>query len=333
MYEENTIKSISLTGPVGNAIERTKTVLFSPFDLSKWFTIGFCAWLATLGEGGSSYNGNWGGGNTGGHDGNIDFQGIVNYIHANLIWIIPVGLGVLVILLTIGLVVSWLRCRGKFMFLYNVAQNKAEVIIPWRDYAAEANSLFVFKIALGLIGLVSLIPLAAGWYAVVMPLIRSERLVIASIGAIIALSVVSLIYIITLTVITKFTDYFVIPTMYLNRVKCFEAWKQFGALLKNNIGSFILFLLFMIVLSIATSTLVILGILGTCCIACCFLAIPFIGTVIMLPILVFMRSYTAYYLAQYGRQWDVFAPPSGPAPVTVEATPIDPDAFFRGQQQ
>ncbi len=302
MYEENTIKNISVTDPVGKAIERTKTILFSPFDLSKWFTIGFCAWLATLGEGGSSYNGNWGGGNTGGHDGNIDFQGIVNYIHANLIWIIPVGLGVLVILLTIGLVLSWLRCRGKFMFLYNVAQNKAEVIIPWKDYAAEGNSLFVFKIVLGLISFACFIPLAAGWFAAVVPLIRSEKLIVASIGIIIVLFVVTLIYIIAMLVIVKFTDYFVIPTMYLNRVKCFEAWKQFGALLKNNIGSFILFLLFMIVLSIAASTLVILGILGTCCIACCFLAIPFIGTVVMLPILVFMRSYTAYYLAQYGRQ-------------------------------
>jgi hypothetical protein len=35
--------------------------------------------------------------------------------------------------------------------------------------------------------------------------------------------------------------------------------------------------------------------------------IPYLGTVLMLPILVFERSYSLYYLAQYGPEWDVFA--------------------------
>jgi hypothetical protein len=44
----------------------------------------------------------------------------------------------------------------------------------------------------------------------------------------------------------------------------------------------------------------------TCCILGCVLMIPFLGTVLLLPILVFKRSYSLYYLAQYGEQFDVF---------------------------
>ena len=48
----NSHREISVTEPVSPALERVKTMLFKPFDLGKWFTIGFCAWLAFLGKGG-----------------------------------------------------------------------------------------------------------------------------------------------------------------------------------------------------------------------------------------------------------------------------------------
>jgi hypothetical protein len=51
----------------------------------------------------------------------------------------------------------------------------------------------------------------------------------------------------------------------------------------------------------------------TCCIACCLVIIPYIGTVLLLPLLAFTRSYSLYYLAQYGPHYDVF-PPAPPAP-------------------
>ena len=55
---------ISVTAPVGQALDWVKRMLFQPFDLGKWFVIGFCAWLAGLGESGTSFHG--GGGSGGG---------------------------------------------------------------------------------------------------------------------------------------------------------------------------------------------------------------------------------------------------------------------------
>jgi hypothetical protein len=42
--------------------------------------------------------------------------------------------------------------------------------------------------------------------------------------------------------------------------------------------------------------------------------LPFVGTVLLLPVLVFKRAYPLYYLAQFGPQYDLFpVPPALPA--------------------
>ena len=66
---------------------------------------------------------------------------------------------VVVVCLGLGLLVLWLNSRGKFMFLHCVALDKAEVSIPWNQFAAEGNSLFLFRLGLGLIGWVLTLPL------------------------------------------------------------------------------------------------------------------------------------------------------------------------------
>jgi hypothetical protein len=67
----------------------------------------------------------------------------------------------------------------------------------------------------------------------------------------------------------------------------------------------------------AISTIVIAAILVTCCCAACIFVIPYIGTVAMLPLFVFRRAYSAYYLQQYGDEFDVFAEaePEGDIPI------------------
>ena len=39
---------VSVIDPITPAIERAKIMLFRPFELKRWFVIGFCAWLAYL---------------------------------------------------------------------------------------------------------------------------------------------------------------------------------------------------------------------------------------------------------------------------------------------
>ena len=87
-----------------------------------------------------------------------------------------------------------------------------------------------------------------------------------------------------------------------------SAWSEFLGLLSLNVGRFIVYLLFQIVLGILVIMIVFAAFIVTCCIACCLMIIPYIGTVLLLPVLAFTRSYSLYYLAQYGPHYDVFPP-------------------------
>lgn len=143
--------NISVVDPISPAIEWTKKMLFRPFDIGKWFTIGFCAWLAFLGEGGG-FHSNFGG--SGGGDGGrpgIGFEEMKGFVLEHLMWIITIGISVFVVIMVVSVIVMWLKSRGRFMFFHCVALNKAEVVVPWNKYCLQGNSLFLFRLVLGII--------------------------------------------------------------------------------------------------------------------------------------------------------------------------------------
>jgi len=92
-----------------------------------------------------------------------------------------------------------------------------------------------------------------------------------------------------------------------------DAWLVLRELLSANPGGFVLYFLFQILLSLAITACVVALVLVTCCIAGCLLALPFLGTVLFLPVLMFQRAYSIFYLRQYGTEFDVFAATPGPA--------------------
>jgi len=70
----------------------------------------------------------------------------------------------------------------------------------------------------------------------------------------------------------------------------------------------------------AIGIMVLGAIIITCCIAGCLMIIPYIGTVLLLPVLVFKQSYPLYFLRQFGPGYDVF-PPASPAPPVTGLQP------------
>src|SRR2546423_798858 len=148
-------QQISLTLPASQAFYRVKRLLFVPFDPAKWFVIGFCAWLAGLGR--SGFGGQFGfkqGFNPGAAATNIQqwLQQGRSYVLLHLLWIIPVGVLITLVGLAVWAVILWVSSRGHFMFLHCVALEKAEVRVPWLQYASQAHSLFLFRLVLTVIG-------------------------------------------------------------------------------------------------------------------------------------------------------------------------------------
>jgi len=314
-------REISVAEPIALALERVKQMLFKPFDLAKWITIGFCAWLAELGEsggGGGGGNFNTGSHNFGGNNGQPAeqfrhfYHEARDYVMGNLDWIIPVAAMLVLLVVSLWLLVLWLNSRGKFMFLHCVALDKAEVAEPWSRFVNEANSLFRFRIGLGLIGMVLVLPLVVFLLLAIVRMILRGEPDVAGVLTAVGLGLGLLLVALVLAIIRKFLVDFVVPIQYLRGGSCLSAWGTFYALLAEYPGSFVLYLLFQIVLGMAIGMLVLAVVLVTCCCAGCLLLLPFIGTVLLLPVLVFKRAYPLYYLAQYG--YDVFSIPSAPAP-------------------
>jgi hypothetical protein len=307
----NPAREISVTTPISAALERVKQVLFRPFDLGKWFILGFCAWLALLGEQGGGGGGGFNYGPHHGPDGNAlmrELERMKDYVMDNLVWIVPVAVTVTVVIVALGILILWLNSRGKFMFLHCVALNKAEVVVPWNQFSRPANSLFLFRLALSLIGAALILPLVVLIVVLVIGMVKAGAANVTGVtgaaGALLLIIGLSLV----LFLIRKLTTDFVVPIMFLRQKKCLEGWNELRGLFHGNVGNFVLYFLFQLVLAMVIGTMVLIVVLATCCIAGCLMLLPYLGTVLLLPLHVFSRSYSLYYLAQYGPEFNVFPP-------------------------
>lgn len=290
-----------MTVAIEPAYERVKQMLFRPFNLGKWIGIGFCAWLAGLGEAGGGgggfngfpgFNGNY---NYNTHHNNgqtlADFRHFYfqakDYVLENIGWIVPVA-AILVVLATgLWLLLLWLNCRGKFMFLHCVAREVAEVEVPWAKFARPANSLFRFRVVVGLAGLVLLLPLLVFMAVLILQMVLAQEVSFARVLPVVGLGAGFFVLSLAFALVRKFLVDFVVPIMFLRGGSCLSVWGEFFGLLTANFWKFVLYVLFQLVLSTAIGMVV--------------------AMVVLLPVLVFKRAYPAYYLAQYGERFDVFA--------------------------
>lgn len=304
--------SISVITPIEKAFSTVSRLLFQPVDLAKWFCLGFTAWLAALT--------NSGGG--GGLNLSNAFKGesvsdtstaLAEWVSAHLMMVVFLGVFAVAIVLMVSLVIGWISSRGKFMFLDNVIRNTANIRAPWAQYRREGNSYFLFSIAYGFAILAIMLVLVTICVLIASPDISRHTWGLNAISAVIAGGIFSIGLIVFSLIVVTFLDDFIVPIMALNQCRVMAAWKIFGHLLKRHTGSFVLYVLFKIVLCLAISALTAL----VCCCLCCTVLIPYIGTVILLPVHVFLRSYSLHFLEQMDDRYRMFE--NGPSQyITLE---------------
>lgn len=243
------------------------------------------------------------------------------YVVDNLAWILPLVILVSLVGVTLWLVTVWLNSRGKFMLLHCVGLNRAEIQVPWEKYARHAHSLFLFQVCLGAVAFVIIFPLLIGM-AVVMLLALARE---ANLVGPIVLCVLGMLCVIGVSIvfaiIKKLLVDFVVPIMYLRTPSVREAWREFQALASANLGRFALYLLFSVLIAMVIGTMIIVVIIATCCTAGCLMAIPYIGTVLLLPVFVFKRAYSLCYFQQYGADYALIDSEEAPFQNTV-APPV-----------
>ncbi|WP_321342855.1 hypothetical protein [uncultured Draconibacterium sp.] len=295
---------ISYSQPLSAGWNRMKKALFQPFDMNKWFRVGFTAWLAGLTEckGNSS-------GNNGSYTDWDEFfnfpQTAWNWLLDNPLWanLILVGLIILFIIIS---VVIWVSSRGKFMFLHNVAHDKAEISHPWHEFRKEGNSLFVFEFFWGWFAFAVFALLAAFCFITGKDLYFTHAPKAAVFAAVTQMVLLFIGYLVVFGYISLFIKDFVVPIMYKHRVGILKGWGKFLMLFGKRALPFIFYGLFIFVLGIGVGMAVLFFALITCCVGLLLLVIPYIGAVILLPISYTFRAFSVEFLAQFGDEYNVF---------------------------
>jgi hypothetical protein len=304
--------ALSVVDPIEPSFRRVKRVLFAPFDLVKWLALGLTAFLAHLGQvsggsfqfntGGPSPGGGGGGGSAG--PGGGPGPQIVQWIETHTGWVVLATVGLTLLGLAFSTLIFWLQGRGQFMFLDNVVRNRGLIAAPWRSYRSLGNSYLRFKLVMIVIGILItwaavLIAAYLGWSD-----LKQQQLTTMGVWAIITLAVTLPLTWVTIFTIDVIAMDFLVPTMYLHALSAKPAWgKVYHELFRGHWGPITLFYLMRIVIGIAGGLIAIMATCATCCIA----ALPYVGSVVLLPVSVFTRCYSLFFIEQYGPAWRVFA--------------------------
>jgi hypothetical protein len=312
--------TISFLEPFGKAWTRMKIALFKPFNLHKWFVVGFSAFLAGLAEGGGP-NGS-GGGRYSDH-GDFSFGDFLDFPHRAWDWLIDNPgwfIGIIFItgfIIILACVLTWLSSKGTFMFIDNVAHDKAEIVKPWRNYSKEANSLFFWRIVFGIICFVVFVSFVVFFFVVASRVYESNAHRVPVLF-IVQMALVFLFLILITGYISAFLTAFVAPIMYKDRISAVQAWGRFLSLFKKYPFHFLFYGIFIFVLTVlAVISLIIAGLM-MCCVGILLLIIPYINTVVTLPVWYTFRAFSLEFLAQFGSEYDVYPMPEAPA-VNAEA--------------
>jgi hypothetical protein len=302
---------IQYIAPFSRGWKRMEMILFKPFNLGKWFALGFTAFLAQL-----LRTGGGGGFNFRFSKGDLDWDEffelpwrIIEWLSQHPIWtaVIIVGLFIAIVLFV---VLAWLSSRGMFMFLDNVVHDRSLIVKPWGEFRTVSDSLFLWRLVFSIISFI----ISMGFMVVAFFVARNIYLggygFVSYLMMILAGVLIGLLLFLVIGYIWMFLNNFVVPIMYKSGSMVNDAWRTFLMLFGKHPWHFILYGVFIFGLYILAAIGIVICGLITCCCGFILLMIPYIGSVLMLPVSVTFRALSLEFLEQFGDEYKIF--PAGP---------------------
>lgn len=313
---------IKLGDSISFAMDRTANMLFRPFDFKRWAVLAVGAMLMMVGEGGGGgFNipsdlfsgGGGGGGRRGG--GRFDWEGAMNWLQTNLIWILAIVFLALLVFTGFYLLGRWLNSRGHFMMFENAVKNEATVSASWNAMRRLGNNLFKFRILYDLVlfnvllGVV-IIAGALAWPDVQAALARGEYEMTGwTISAIVALGVGLLGSMLMIWMVSTLVFGVAVPLMYIRDMAAWPAVKAaWREIVKPQPGAFFMYMLFRVVIGLCAGAwgmiAVFLFILLTCCTGYFVMLLPVVGNYplgfLTLPMILYERVFALHWVSQFG---------------------------------
>jgi hypothetical protein len=299
--------NVSYLDPLRRAWARSQRMLFRPFHLGTWLVLGFAAFISELGTRG------------GYHFGDRDHRGPMPWhdgpsVSGMLQGLLVTGIGAVILAAAVVLIVliTWINSRGRFVFLDNVVHERAAIVEPWKRHARLANSLFAWTLGFGVVCAVIAALMALPFLAVLSRLWSEGHFRWELLGALWALLAMALPFALAVVVVLFALGDFVVPIMYRQQIGALAAWSRFLALLRAQPGAFVLYALFVLGLSfLIAMALWTVGIM-TCCVGFVLFSLPYVSSVVLLPVHVTFRALGPEFLAQFGPDYAALATPAAP---------------------
>ncbi len=295
----HTPHAIGYVEPLGAAWRRARAILFRPFEARTWLVLGFAAWLAGLMEGIGG-----GGARLGIPKRSTLRHGVesVSLAWEDLLehpWVAALLVAGVITAAAVALLLLWVSSRAKFVYLDNVVTGRAAIGEPWRRTRHLGTSLFLwrlgfFGISLAVAAILALLFyfVAGGW--------QGWRFATTRTSLITALAALAfLFFFIAVALVTLFLDSFVVPLMAHANLTAGAAWAAFLPWLEAHTGAFVLYALFVLALWVGVGLAVLAAGFATCCVVFVLVALPYLGTVALLPVHVTYRLLSLAFLAQF----------------------------------
>jgi len=238
-------------------------------------------------------------------------------IRPHLVWYgAGAGVGALV---AAGLL--YLKARAQFVFLAQAVRHDAAFGPAWRQFRRQGHSLYGWYLGFGFVKLVTWVVLAAVGYQLVLPALHQpiDSMPILSRGCVGAL--IALPFWLGIVCVDILAGDFVVPLMCRFEIGVLAAWKHLLHVVVLNLGLFIAYAVVRAFLVMLAWTLFLLAACICCCLFC-LADIPYISTVVVLPIPFFLRYFSLEFLAQFAPEYNLFDAP--PKPATPPAMPNQP---------
>ncbi|MBL7157263.1 MAG: hypothetical protein ISS92_03760 [Candidatus Omnitrophica bacterium] len=302
--------------------QRTLTVLFRPFRLKKWMFLGLIVIFAGQ-LGGFNFNFNL----KGADKINMQFNAIPEVISQNFALVFLILLAAIAIL---AIILLWIFIKSVFSFIFieSLRKDEASIRIPFHRNKALGASYYRFSVGffLAIVFLMGALAAGAFFTKIFFPFILA--------------AIIAFIFIV---IISVFVEDFLLVIMYSENTGIKSAWQKFLPLLAQNAGSFFSYLLIKLLLGIAALiigiALTILGVIALILIGggigligfliysiipaglvklvalwiLVVVAVPiisflaFLARLIVLPIGVFFRLFSIFFLGSVSLEYDIFA--------------------------
>jgi len=292
---------IAYFDPLSRAWERTRVILWQPFDLAKWLLLGFAAWVAGLTTDTGSAAVWRSDSNDTGRNVWRGFDHAWQELAASAVWLPFAVMGVM-IALAFAVLLLWVTSRFKFIFLEGVVRNQAEIVEPWKRHETLGNSLFLWRLSFAAACVAGVVLVAVVFFAPAAGFSVNDALEGLSVAAGIFGTLSLIAFGVVAAFVALFTESFVVPIMYRYEMTVLDAWRAFLPWFRVRPAHFVLYGLFVVMLAMIFAIFFSIFCMMTCCVA----AFPYLGTVLLLPIWVTYRLLSVEFLAQFHSDFDLF---------------------------